>query len=90
MSTSSRSKKIVIAAVLRWLILLVADLIVFAVAWLLAAYLAGPIIKGLEGAKVAAQMRQAAARVRGEAASADANSGAEQAEHMPEALLRRL
>lgn len=51
--------------------------------YLLASYLAGPIIKGQSGAQTAGQLRQIAARVRGEAAVDDANGSSERAGHIP-------
>ncbi len=52
--------------------------------YLLAAYLAGPIVKGEAGAKASAAWRKVAAQMKGTAASKDANGSAERAEHIPE------
>lgn len=49
---------------------------------LLASYLAGPIIKGLQGAQVGAQWRKAAFDNSGRAAESNANSSNERAEHL--------
>lgn len=57
--------------------------------YLLASYLAGPIIKGDAGATAALRLRGLAARVKGEAAAADANGSVERADHVPEHLRRR-
>ncbi len=56
------------------------------VSYLLASFLAGPIIKGREGAQTAGTLRQIAARVRGESAVDNANGSSERAEHIPEHL----
>lgn len=56
---------------------------------LMAAYLAGPLIKGLEGAKVAVQWRDAALRMAAKAAASDANGSSEDAEHLASALRAR-
>lgn len=57
--------------------------------YLLASYLAGPIIKGNPGAQAAGQWREIAARVKGESAADDANASAERAEHLPQHILAR-
>jgi hypothetical protein len=57
--------------------------------YLLASYLAGPILKGNTGAQAAGKFREIAAQVRGEAAANDANSSAERNEHMPSHILGR-
>lgn len=49
----------------------------------LASYLAGPIIKGMDGAKVGAQWRDAAERMAARAAARDANGGSENNDHIP-------
>lgn len=48
----------------------------------LASYLAGPIIKGLDGARVGAQWLEQAQRVAASASASDANGGHERAEHV--------
>jgi hypothetical protein len=50
---------------------------------LLASYLAGPIIKGLDGAKVGAQWRDAATAMAERAAARDANGSHEPNDHIP-------
>lgn len=57
--------------------------------YLLAAYLAGPIIKGKPGADTAGALRRVAAQVRGEAATQNANSSSEQLTHIPQHLRYR-
>lgn len=51
--------------------------------YLFASYLAGPIVRGDAGAKTAAQLRQVAARVRGEAATISANQSSETTDFVP-------
>lgn len=51
--------------------------------YLLASFLAGPVIKGREGANTAGSLRQIASRVRAESAMDDANGSSEHAEHIP-------
>lgn len=58
-------------------------------AYLLASYLAGPIIKGEPGARTSAQFRQAADRMQGRAAVEDASGSSERAEHVPDWIRRR-
>lgn len=53
---------------------------------LLAAYLAGPIIKGTEGAKTAAAWRQQAFALLAKASASDANASQENAAHLAEHL----
>lgn len=65
------------------------SLFVSALGVLLAAYIAGPIIKGMEGAKIGLQYRQMAARMRGEAAASDANTGSERGGHVAEHIRAR-
>ena len=48
----------------------------------LASYLAGPIIKGIDGARVGAQWMEQAQRMADAAAASDANGGHERAEHV--------
>lgn len=62
---------------------------VSALGMLLASYLAGPIIKGMDGAKVGAQWREAAERMAGRAAARDANGGSESNDHVPAHLAAR-
>ena len=57
--------------------------------YLLAAYLAGPILKGQPGAQASAAFRQAADRMKARASTHDANQSAERAEHVPEFIRRR-
>lgn len=57
--------------------------------YLLAAYLAGPIIKGAEGARTAREFRKLAAESAGNAAVTDANSGAEPASYTPDSIRAR-
>lgn len=60
-----------------------------ALGMMLAAYLAGPIIKGLDGAKAGAQWRQSAFAMLAKAAANDANRSAERAEHVAAHLRAR-
>ena len=60
-----------------------------ALGMLLASYLAGPIIKGMDGAKVGAQWRDAASALAGAAATRDANAGHERADFVPSHLAVR-
>ena len=53
------------------------------VSYLLAAYLAGPIIKGQPGVQAGAALRQVAAKLRGEAAVSDAVGSAERTDFVP-------
>lgn len=62
---------------------------VSAAGMLLAAYLAGPIIKGVDGAKVGAQWREAATGTAMRAAARDANAGHEPNDHIPGHLAAR-
>jgi hypothetical protein len=62
---------------------------VSALSYLLASYLAGPIIKGLPGAQTSGQLRKIAATVAGEAKSLNSNESAESADHVPEHIRRR-
>jgi hypothetical protein len=57
---------------------------VVALSYLLASYLAGPIIKGEPGATAAAKFRQAYDVKKGSAAAGDANGSSERAEHIPD------
>lgn len=59
---------------------------VSALSYLLASYLAGPIIKGAPGAQTSGQLRQIAARVMGEAKSLNSNEAAEAADHLADHL----
>lgn len=52
--------------------------------YLLAAYLAGPIVKGEAGARAALRWREIARKVKGDAAADDANGSVERADHIPE------
>lgn len=54
-----------------------------ALSYLLASYLAGPILKGQPGANAAGQLRKIAAQVLGEAAVEDANGSAGSNDHIP-------
>lgn len=65
------------------------DMFVVYLSYLLAAYLAGPIIKGQAGAQTSSEFRQAAKRMLGEAASSDANQSAERAGHVPDFIRAR-
>jgi len=56
---------------------------VSALSYLLASYLAGPIIKGDVGAQTSARLRQAAMNLMSEAGSDDANDSSETNEHVP-------
>ena len=56
---------------------------------LMAAYLAGPIIKGVEGTRIGAQWRQAALDASASAAASDANSASERATHVAEHIRAR-
>jgi hypothetical protein len=56
---------------------------------LLAGYLAGPIIKGLDGARTGAQWRQAAYEAAAKSAASAANASAERADHIPSHLAAR-
>lgn len=58
--------------------------------YLLASYLAGPIVKGQAGANASATLRQAGLRLLGQAAAADANKSSERAAHIPEHIAARL
>lgn len=60
-----------------------------ALSYLLAGYLAGPIIKGREGTSAAMSMRQVANRKAGEAMANDANSSVESSQFVPEHIRRR-
>lgn len=62
---------------------------VTALGMLLASYLAGPILKGMEGAKVGAQWREAAGRLSASAAMHDANGSTEPNDHVPAHLAAR-
>jgi hypothetical protein len=57
--------------------------------YLLASYLAGPVIKGSEGATTAGRLRQISAVTLGEAAVADANGSSESADHLPDHIRGR-
>lgn len=57
---------------------------------LMASYLAGPIIKGLEGAKVAQVWRDAAMSMSARAEASDANSTSQRAEHVPDFMAGRM
>lgn len=54
-----------------------------AVGMVLAGYLAGAIIKGLDGARVGAQWREEGFRQASRAAASDANSSSERSDHVP-------
>lgn len=60
-----------------------------ALGYLLAAYLAGPIIKGEEGAKTGANFRKASAQVANESTAKDANKTNVNAAQLPSALQAR-
>lgn len=62
---------------------------VVAAGMLMASYLAGPIIKGLDGARVAAQWRQSASQYAAEAAVSNANQSSEGNQFMPGSLAAR-
>lgn len=62
---------------------------VSALSMYLAAYLCGPIIKGLDGAKAAAQWRQAAAAFLDKAAASEANASSERNDHIPQHIRAR-
>lgn len=57
--------------------------------YLLASYLAGPIIKGEPGATAGGRFRQAADNMQDRAAALDANQSSSRAEHVPEHIRRR-
>lgn len=61
-----------------------------ALSYLLASYLAGPLIKGLEGAKTGAQLRQVAAQVAGTAMEISANASSENAYPVAQSTQARL
>ena len=63
---------------------------VTALGYLLSSYLAGPIIKGDEGASASASMRKAAMAIAQGAMSRDANRTSINLHHMPSALLARV
>jgi hypothetical protein len=60
-----------------------------ALSFLLASYLAGPILKGADGTSAALKMRQIAERKAAQAAASDANSSSESANFVPEHIRRR-
>lgn len=60
-----------------------------ALGYLLACYLAGPLIRGLEGAKVANEMRQAARSVSEQAEALSANATVESVKHIPDWVRNR-
>lgn len=62
---------------------------VTAAGMLLASYLAGPIIKGMDGAKVGAQWRDAAEGLANRAAARDANASNERSDHVPQHMAVR-
>ncbi len=62
---------------------------VTAAGMLLASYLAGPIIKGLDGAKTGAQWRQAADAVASRAAASNANASSDTSSFVPAHLAAR-
>jgi hypothetical protein len=62
---------------------------VTAAGMLLASYLAGPIIKGVDGARAAAQWREAATQYAQEAATSNANQSSEGNQFMPSHLAAR-
>jgi hypothetical protein len=62
---------------------------VSALGMLVASYLAGPIIKGMDGAKVGSQWRQAAMSAAAGAAASSANGSAESSDHVPAHLAVR-
>lgn len=61
-----------------------------AIGMVLAGYLAGPIIKGLDGAKVGAQWREQGFMMAAKAAASNANGSAEHSDHVPEFIAARL
>lgn len=65
-------------------------LAVSAIGQVLAGYLAGPIIKGLEGAKVGDQWRTMGFATAAKAVAADANGSNESSEHVPNFIAARL
>lgn len=62
---------------------------VIAAGMLMASYLSGPIIKGTDGARAAAQWRQAAMQYAQEAATSNANQSTQNNEFMPGSLAVR-
>lgn len=60
-----------------------------AVAQLLAGYLAGPIIKGVDGMKVGQAWTQSGLNLLGQAASSDANSTSERSDFVPTSIQAR-
>lgn len=65
-------------------------LCVTAMGMLMASYLAGPIIKGVDGMKVGVEWRRVADRALEQAKASDANASSERAEHVAESVRARL
>jgi hypothetical protein len=65
-------------------------LTVSAIGQVLAGYLAGPIIKGLDGARVGAQWREQGMAAARAAAASDANASNESSDHVPTHIAARL
>lgn len=61
-----------------------------ALSYLVAAFMAGPIIKGAEGAKAGLQLRQIARQIAGSAQAIEANNSAEPAAQTPESIRARV
>ncbi len=62
---------------------------VTALSYLLASFLAGPIVRGRPGAQMAGELRQIATQMARSAAADDANGASQTAEYMPESILVR-
>jgi len=65
-------------------------LFVSAFGMMMASYLAGPIIKGVDGMKVGVEWRRAAMSALAQAQTSDANASSERAEHVAESVRARL
>lgn len=63
---------------------------IVALSYLLASFLAGPIIKGSEGAKTAGTLRSIARKLGDEAAASDANASSEPAADLPQSIRARM
>lgn len=64
-------------------------LVCSAIGMVLAGYLAGPIIKGMDGAKIGAQWREQGFRMLAKAAASDANGSSENNDHVPAHIAAR-
>lgn len=61
-----------------------------ALSFLLAAYLAGPVIKGTEGTRIGDAMRQRAEQMASTSATASANASQDTASHLPDSIAARV